>query len=255
MKPKIRLVDVTPSNVSEVGIYCSKDKKSSGFIRKVEWFQNKLNDGLQIKIAMDENDKQLGFIEFIPSELAWRPINAKKYMFVQCIVLFSKKDRNKELGSTLLNACEEEARKNDKNGVCAMTSKGPWIANKTLFEKNNYSIVAAKGRFELMCKKFKSEATNPVFINWTLNQAKYKGWNLVYSDQCPWHDKSVIELQQTAKEYGVNLKVSKLISPKEAQEAPSGYGTYSLLKDGVLLEDHYLSKTRFRTILEKELKK
>jgi hypothetical protein len=220
MTSKIKLVDVNPHNVSEIGIYCSKDKKSSGFIKKVEWFKNKLNEGLQIKIAMDENDKQLGFIEFIPSELAWRPIEAKNYMFIQCIVLFSKKDRNKDLGSTLLNACEKEAGKNNKYGVCAMSSKGPWIANKTLFEKNNYSIVATKGRFELMCKKFKSESQDPMFVDWTLNQAKYKGWNLVYSDQCPWHDNSVIDLQQAAKEYGVNLKVAKLVSPKEAQQAP-----------------------------------
>jgi hypothetical protein len=30
-----------------------------------------------------------------------------------------------------------------------------------------------------------------------------------------------------------------------------GYGTFGLIKDGVLLEDHYLSRTRFETILKK----
>jgi hypothetical protein len=30
-----------------------------------------------------------------------------------------------------------------------------------------------------------------------------------------------------------------------------GYGTFGLIKDGVLLEDHYLSRTRFETLLKK----
>jgi hypothetical protein len=36
-------VDVSAENVSEVGICCSKDKKSPGFIAKAEWFKSSLN--------------------------------------------------------------------------------------------------------------------------------------------------------------------------------------------------------------------
>jgi hypothetical protein len=35
---------------------------------------------------------------------------------------------------------------------------------------------------------------------------------------------------------------------------PSGFGVFALVKDGKLLEDHYLSKRRFETIIKKELK-
>jgi len=30
-----------------------------------------------------------------------------------------------------------------------------------------------------------------------------------------------------------------------------GYGTFGLIKDGILLEDHYLSRTWFETLLKK----
>jgi hypothetical protein len=92
----------------------------------------------------------------------------------------------------------------------------------------------------------------PRLIDWTKNLAKYKGWNLVYSDQCPWHEKSVTDLQLTAKNHGIELQITKLTTPEEAQQAPSGFGTFGLIYNGKLLEDHYLSKTRFENILKQQ---
>jgi len=251
MRHEINIIDVTASNVSEVGIYCIKNKKAPGYKKKVEWFKNKLNKGLNIKIAIDEAGTQLGFIEYIPSELAWRPIKADNYFFIQCIALFVKDAKHKNIGSSLLQMVEDKAKQNKKLGVCVMSSNGAWMANKTIFEKNGYSIIDQLGRFELMSKKFINDSQKPKFNDWTIQQEKYKGWNLIYSDQCPWHEKSIIDLKQSATDNGINLKVKKLTSPKEAQNAPSGFGTFSLIKDGILLEDHYLSRTRFENILKK----
>jgi len=91
----INILDVTADNVSEVGIYCIKDKKSPGYDAKVEWFKTKMNKGLKIKIATDNAGKQIGFIEYIPSELAWRPIKADNFYFIQCIALFVKDAKEK----------------------------------------------------------------------------------------------------------------------------------------------------------------
>ncbi len=254
MTNKINIIDVTTDNVSEAGIYCIKDKKSPGFKKKVEWFKNELNRGLRIKIATNEKGKQVGFLEYIPSELAWRPIKAENYFFIQCIALFVKEAKRKRIGTSLLQTCEEEAKQNNKSGVCVVCSDGAWMANRTIFEKNDYSMVDQLGRFELMYKKYSPASQNPKFDDWTTKQSKYEGWNLIYSDQCPWHEKSITDLKQSALDNGINLKVKKLITPKEAQNAPSGFGTFSLIKDGKLIEDHYLSKTRFENILKKELK-
>ena len=104
------IIDVTAANVEEFGTYCIKNKKAPGYHKKIEWFKKKLNDGLKIKIALDSDGKQQGFIEFIPAENAWRPITADGYYFIQCIVVFSKKVRNQQIGSLLINACIEEAK-------------------------------------------------------------------------------------------------------------------------------------------------
>jgi hypothetical protein len=55
-----------------------------------------------------------------------------------------------------------------------------------------------------------------------------------------------------ANEIGIKLEVIK-IDYLEAQNGPSGFGTFSLLYNGKLLADHYISKTRFISIVKKEL--
>ncbi len=253
MKTQINIIDVSVENVSEVGVFCIKNKKSPGYTAKVEWFKSKINQGLSIKIAVDDAGKQLGFIEYTPSELAWRPIQADQYFFIQCIALFTKDSRQKNIGSTLIKMCEKEAKEKNKNGVCVMSSSGAWMANKTIFEKNGYTITEQKGRFELMSKKFSHTANDPKFNDWTEKQATYKGWNLIYSDQCPWHQKSVTDLKQTALDQGIELTIKRLTTPRQAQNAPAGFGTFALINDGKLLADHYISQTRFKNILKKEL--
>lgn len=55
-------------------------------------------------------------------------------------------------------------------------------------------------------------------------------------------------------DFGIDLNVKKIETVKEAKQAPSGFGVFSLLHNGKLLEDHYISATRFRNILKKEMK-
>jgi GNAT superfamily N-acetyltransferase len=249
---KINIVDVTFDNASEAGIYCIKDKKSPGYHAKVQWFKSKINKGLKIKIATDGKGKQLGFIEYIPSELSWRPIKANNYLFIQCIALFDKDAKDRGIGSLLIQQCEQDAKNSKKSGICAMSSDGPWIANKSLYEKNKFTIADRLDRFELMVKSLDNGKTKPCFNDWTKQQAKYFGWNIIYSDQCPWHEKSITDIQNAAIENGIKLTVKKIKTPKEAQSAPSGFGTFSLIKDGKLLADHYISRTRFENIIKQE---
>lgn len=250
----ISLIEVNSDNVSEYGVCCVVNRKSPGFKAKLSWFTDILNRGVTIVVAVDSDGKQLGFIEFTDSELAWRPVRAENHLFIHCIYVFSKGSRNNDIGSRLIQHCEELAAARGKEGICTMTSSGVWMASKLLFEKNGYDIIDKVDRFELMHKKLKGDAQTPEFNNWNAELAKYQGWNIVYSDQCPWKSKSVSDISQYAQDLGIDLIITKLVTPLEAQRAPSAYGTYALIKDGKLLADHYISKTRFQNILKKELK-
>lgn len=250
----ITVVDVNPTNVLEETLFCSKDIKSAGFKAKQAWLEKRHKEGLRIKFIKDRTGKPLAFIEYTPAEYAWRPVDAEGYMFVHCMFVYRKDDRERGLGSMLLKTCEDDARQNGMKGLIAMTSDGSWIADKRLFLQNGFSEVAKRGRFELVVKDFNDNSPSAQLIDWTKQQAKYKGWNLVYADQCPWHEKAVMALHNVALDYGIDLKTTKLNTAKDAQKAPSGYGVFSLLRDGRLIEDHYISETRFRNILKEELK-
>lgn len=248
----VEIIEVTPENVSEKGVCCVIDRKSPGFKAKVNWFRSEHNKDVRIKMAIDENGKRIGFIEYLPSEAAWRPVKARNYLFVQCIAVYVKDFRSIGIGSILLSEAEKDATNQNKDGLFAIASNGAWMANKTLFEKNGFELVASKGRYDLLVKAF-TDGPKPVFIDWEKNLDRIKGWHLIYSDQCPWHEKAVKDLQDTAVEFRIELQITKLNSPDQAQSAPSGFGTFSLVHDGKLLEDHYISATRFRSIIKQVL--
>ena len=79
-----KIIDVNADNVSEAGLYCIKNKKAPGYSAKVDWFRQKCNAGLGIKIIETEEGDPAGFIEFIPAEKAWRPVSAPNYLFIHC---------------------------------------------------------------------------------------------------------------------------------------------------------------------------
>ena len=250
----MKIVEVTSENVIKETFFCIKDTKRQGFTDKLNWFKKRHKEGLRIKILKNDEDKMLGFIEYVPAKYAWRPIDADNYMFIHCTYIYSKKERNKGYGAMLIADAEKAAKAQGMDGVCVITSKGGWLANKTIFKKNDYEQVETKDRFELLSKTWNSDAEKPRFFNWSLQQKKYKGWHLSYADQCPWSEKSVAAILNVAMDHGIDLKVSKINTVEEAKMAPSGFGVFNLVRDGKLLEDHYISATRFRNILKKELK-
>lgn len=253
--PDITIKVINSRNVQESGVYCVKDMKSPGFKAKSSWFSHGCNQDATILAAYDAQGKQVGFIEYTSSENAWRPVKAVNYLFIHCIAVLSKENRNKNVATALIVKCEQEAMRNNKAGLCTLASEGAWMAHKSIFEKCGFKIIQRKGRFELMAKIFDEKALLPCFLDWEKNLQNLDGWHLIYTDQCPWHEKSVNDLANAAKENSIVLNIRKLLTPEEAQHAPSGFGTFALVRDGRLLEDHYLSRTRFENIIRQELKK
>ena len=245
------IIDVNAENVADAGLFCIKNKKAPGYSAKLDWFKQKCNEGLGIKLLETEDGKPVGFVEFIPAEKAWRPVQAKNYLFIHCIVVQSKSLRSQGLASRLIYSCEEEARKLGKSGICVMASDGVWIADKRLFQRNGFEEIEKSGRFELMVKKFDPDAEDPKLIEWESKAVGYQGWHILYADQCPWHVKSVEDLLNAAMDMDIDLNVTHLTDPSQARQMPCGYGTFALIHNGEVLADHYISQTRFRNIVRK----
>jgi GNAT superfamily N-acetyltransferase len=251
---KIVLEKVGPANLSECGIGCLVNRKNQGFQPKVEWLHRGFTDGLRFFLFRDGEGRPLGFLEYVPGEHAWRPVDARGWLFVHCLWVYPRGQRIAGLGSWLIRACLEEARQTRAIGVAAMVSDGPWMAGKEVFLKNGFRMVGAADRFQLVTYHLR-DGPEPRFRDISGNATQYRGLHVVYCAQCPMLPKSVNDLSETATEHGLELKVTVLDSAHAAQNAPSSYGVFSLLWNGRLLSDHYVSKTRFKNLLRQEVLK
>ncbi len=247
----IRIVDVTVDNVGETGLFCLRNPRHPGFRDKAGWLSAHRVEGLRLKVLYSGTEAA-GFIEYVPAEKAWRPVEAPGHLFIHCLWVYPKKFLGQGVARRLVEECLREAEQAGKNGVAVTVSKGSWMAGPDLFLKLGFAVAEEKGRFVLLSRTaWAAEA--PRFRDWEGEAGKYRGLHLVYAHQCPLFCRSVDEMRKTAREHGHELQVTLLRTAEEAQRAPSGYGVYNLVYDGRVLADHYISNTRFRNILTKEL--
>lgn len=249
----VNITCITPDLLEVFGVYCIRNMRSDGVAAKKAWYLREYEKGLRLFIAMNEKGDQLGMIELAPAEIAWRPVEAPNFCFIQCLIEFSKESRGLGIGTALIKACEEEAQQAGKSGIFTLTSEGSWMAGNGIFARNGYEFIEQRGRFELWSKSFGNTSAKPKLLDYEAQQKLYNGWHLLVADQCPYHAKAILELKKKARERGISLTITKIETAKEAQGGPSGFGTFSLLYNGKLLADHYISATRFENILKKEI--
>jgi len=250
---EITIIDINSRNIEKYGFCCVKNKKNEGYLKKHEWLSNRFQEGLKFKMLYSESDGPLGFIEYTPGETTWRSVHAAGFSVINCLYVMKKKDRNLNLGSRLVESCISDAKKEKLPGVAVLTSKSAMLAEKSVFLKNGFELKDKAERFELLIKPFEKKSEHPSFTPFLKKREKMTGWNLVYSHQCPFHQKAADAIKEAAAENGIDLDARELKTYKEAQMAPSPYGVFGLVKDGKLLADHYISKTRFLNILKKDV--
>jgi hypothetical protein len=250
------IVSVDSSNVEEFGFFCVKNTKHPGYIAKLSWLQKRFDEGMRIKLIVTSDGRPAGFLEYIPGEHTWRVVNAPDYFAIHCLWVASKKFPYEGMTSALLKDCLKDARSSDKAGVAVVTSDGTWMAGKKVFVKHGFEQVdETEPHFQLLVRQLKKGLLPTFPKNWDERLRRYRGLQLVYTNQCPYIGKAVEDLPPVAKKYGVRLNLVELKNANEAREKmPSPYGTVSLVYDGRLLADHPISATRFKNILERGLK-
>jgi len=245
------IIEVTKDNIDTYSPKCFIAIDNIGMIKKAEWVKKRFKEGLKIK-QIYEKGKLIGFIEYIDGKNAFRAVDATDHLFIHCLWISPNKYKNQGLGTKLLQEVEKDV--NYKIGIAVITSDDSFMANKNLFEKNGYKEIETKEKFQLMVKQIKKGELPKLKDN--SNQLKnYQGLNIIYSSQCPWVAKSIDEIVEISKSFGLSIKVKEILTPKEAQLAPSIYSTFNLIYNGKILADRYISNTRFKNILKKEILK
>ncbi len=247
------IIDVNYEDVKKYGVGCSKNPRHKGFQAKHKWLKDRYKEGLKIKILLFEG-KQEGFIEYIPGKNCWRGIEAPGYYVIHCVYIKAKKAKNKGLGSQLIQSCIDDAKENNKLGVTALVSDGSFLASQEIFKKNGFKIKKGPqfSDYEIAYLKLR-DGIEPAFPEDKKPLAQYEGIHILFSNQCPYVAKYVSALEATAVEQGFEPIVKEIKTAKEARRLPSPYGVFMIIYNGKIKAEHYISTTRFRNILTKEL--
>lgn len=109
-----------------------------------------------------------------------------------------------------------------------------------------------KPDFELLVLKFDENNENPTFINNDYELKKYStGLTILRSVQCPYTEKNVKEIIETAeKKYKLKTKLVEIKTEKDAQKSPSPFGSFCLILNGKILAYAPISNTRFENIMK-----
>ncbi|QQS34828.1 MAG: YoaP domain-containing protein [Ignavibacteriales bacterium] len=254
MNNEIEIIDITENNILNYGICGYKSLKREGFPEKVSWIKENSANGLKIKSILTNNDGVQGMIEYMPAEYAWRPVDAKGYMFIQCVFTgFTSKYKNKGYGGKLIDECIADAKAQKKNGVVVVTRQGSFMIGSEIFLKKDFKVAdKAEPDFELLVLKFKKSADDPKFKNTVEeNPAKYKtGLTILRANQCPYTVKNVNEIVEASKSlFKITPKVIDIKSAAEAQTNPCAFGAFSIIYKGEIISHHPVSKTRFINIM------
>ena len=254
------IVDLTPDTITDYGMCGYKDaQKHIELRRKYDFYREYYPKGMRVKAVISPNNKFQGTMEYMPGELACRPVNAREYYFIQCIFVGMNKENKKQgCGTEMIKQCISEAQKANAKGVATVTRKAAFMAKKDIFLKLGFVVVdKVKPDFELLALKFDPESATPKFNDLDKALSKYnKGLYLLRSVQCPYTEKNINAIVKTAKDkFNIKAKLVDLQTPLEVQNSPCGFGTACIIYNGEIISHHPISNTRFKNIFSSLINK
>lgn len=245
----IDIISVTSENIDKEHICCalSGDEAQS----KKQWMKQQFENGLTFKKL---NERGKVFIEYIPAENAFAPINAPNYMYINCLWT-SGKFKGKGYGSELLKICIEDAQKQNKEGLVILSTKTkkPFMSEASFLKYKGFHVAdIAHPYFELLYLPFHPLSSQPKFKAVAKKgRIDEQGIVLYYTHQCPFTEKYVSIIQNLSLQKNVPFKKIRLETIEQAQQSPCPFTTYSLFVNGMLYTNEILTEKKFLQIVDK----
>ena len=243
-------IRVTKENLEKEHICCAiSNNKDVQAASKKAWLAERFDDGL---VFLKSTERGKCFIEYIPAENAWNPLDADGYMYIDCLWV-SGSFKGHGYSNDLLDACIRDSKEKGKKGLCILSSakKKPFLADPKHLAHKGFSVCdEADNGVQLWALPFGKDEDLPRFKPCARHpHVDEKGFVLYYTYQCPFNAKYVPIVEQTAKEHGVPFKAIRLKSKEEARNAPTPVTTYALFADGEYLTNEQMNDKRFLKLL------
>ncbi len=256
-----QFIDLSTENITNEHICCAfSDKKcSESYQAKKNWLNKEFDNGYVFR-RIDERAKV--FIEYGPAENAWLPIIAPNYLNINCFWV-SGKYKNNGYGKALLNSAIEDANIQGKDGlVTVVGSKKLHFMSDTkwLLKQGFKEIETITGGFSLLEMKLNMTSKTTPCFNESVKRGSCpdkEGLVAYYTNRCPFSEYHVeTSLVATAAKRNIPLKIIKLKTMQQAQNAPSPATIFSLFHNGKFITQDIsvCMDSRHDNIMNKALK-
>lgn len=239
-------IKLTPDNIESEHICCAiSNNKDIQVASKKAWLKDRLKEGL---VFLKAATRGKCFIEYLPAENAWCPIEADGYMHIHCFWV-SGSLKGHGYANDLLHACIADAKAQGKHGITVLSSpkKMPFLSDPNYLAHKGFQVAdRADPSFTLLClpldehapvPKFKASARRP--------HTDKQGFVVYYTHGCPFTAKYVPLVEQAAKDNGIPFESVLLDSTEKAQNAPMAWTNYAVFYNGQYVSNEILNERKF----------
>lgn len=244
-------IQLTEENIEKEHICCAiSSNKDPQVIAKKEWLRGRIKEGL-VFLKADLRGKC--FIEYIPAENAWVPIEADNYMHINCFWI-SGSCKGHGYANDLIERCIDDAKQKGKAGLTVISSakKKPYLSDPKYLAHKGFRLAdTAEPFYELLYLPFTQDAKTPKWKDCAKAvKNDIKGFSLYYTNGCPFTAKYVPIIEQCAVENNIPLTSIKIDSKEKAQSAPFAWTNFALFYDGNYITNEIPNEKKFLGIIE-----
>ena len=237
-------IRITKDNIDKEHICCAMSNKQSA--AKKEWLKQRFEEGL---VFYRSEERGKCFIEYIPAESAWVPIEAEGYLYINCLWIAGSM-KGHGYSNDLIDECMRDAKAQGKKGLCILSAEGKkreFLSDpKYLAYKGFLTADTSECGITLLYLPFAPDAQPPKFKDCAKRpQTSETGFVIYYTDQCPFTYYWVPRVAEVAAEHGIPLKTVHITDRDTAQNLPVPVTTYALFRDGKFVTHAIQSDKKF----------
>ena len=237
-------IRITKDNIDKEHICCAMSGKQS--LAKKQWMKDRFDEGL---VFYRSTERGKCFIEYIPAENAWVPIEAKGYLFINCLWIAGSL-KGQGFSNDLLDECIRDARSSGRKGLCILSSSGrkkEFLSDPKYMKYKGFMVAdETETGINLLYLPLCEDAVIPKFRECAKHpEAKEEGYVIYYTDQCPFTCYWVPRVVEAAAEHGIEIKTVHITDKETARNMTAPVTTYALFKDGKFVTQSIQSDKKF----------
>lgn len=237
-------IRITKDNIDKDHICCAMSGKQS--LAKKQWMKDRFDEGL---VFYRSTERGKCFIEYIPAENAWVPIEAKGYLFINCLWIAGSL-KGQGFSNDLLDECIRDARSSGRKGLCILSSsrrKKEFLSDPKYMKYKGFMVAdETETGINLLYLPLCEDAVVPKFRECAKHpEAKEEGYVIYYTDQCPFTCYWVPRVVEAAAEHGIEIKTVHITDKETARNMTAPVTTYALFKDGKFVTQSIQSDKKF----------